>query len=401
MRVVYLHPFTQELSGPDESLLALLAELVPLGVEAHLVIPAVTPLADRYRALGVSLHVQPLTILNRGMTRAELALYGPRVLARAVRLARLLRRLGADLVHTNMEVLLEGALAARLLRLPHVLHYRGNSLDSPRLLFDALTRLWTGLADHVYCISAATAEIFRRRGRAAKVEVLYNPVTLATFAVAGRSDEVRASLGAGPADRLVVSVGRLHPRKDIATFLRAAAAVGARLPEARFAVVGAAAAPVEVEYERELRALAAGLGLAGRLLFAGARRDVPAVMKAADLLVLSSRHEGFGRVVAEAMAAGTPVVGTREGALPELLDEPRAGLCAAPGDAGDFASRILDLLGDHARRQSVTAAAHQRAELFDAARTAARVHGRYRALLAGARSPSSTASKRASARSSR
>ena len=61
------------------------------------------------------------------------------------------------------------------------------------------------------------------------------------------------------------------------------------------------------------------LGLDGRLTFAGARRDIPAVMRALDLFVLTSRHEGFGRVVAEAMAAARPVVVTDEGALPELV----------------------------------------------------------------------------------
>ena len=91
------------------------------------------------------------------------------------------RAVDADLIHTNMEVLLEGALAAALLRKPHVLHYRGNTLDRPKLVFDALVAAWTRGADTVYCISGATAELFRRRGHGDKVEVLYNPVDLAAF----------------------------------------------------------------------------------------------------------------------------------------------------------------------------------------------------------------------------
>ena len=67
-------------------------------------------------------------------------------------------QIGADLIHTNMEVLLEGGLAARALRMPHVLHYRGNTLDEPKWVFDALVSLWAfsmvcgaiWLVNHVY-----------------------------------------------------------------------------------------------------------------------------------------------------------------------------------------------------------------------------------------------------------
>ena len=92
-------------------------------------------------------------------------------------------------------------------------------------------------------------------------------------------------------------------------------------PRARFVVVGAPEGAAEEAYLSQLRATAASLGISDRLLFAGARRDMPAVFQALDVFVLSSRHEGFGRVVAEAMAAGIPSVVTREGALPELVTE--------------------------------------------------------------------------------
>jgi glycosyltransferase involved in cell wall biosynthesis len=391
MRVVYVHPFAQQLSGPDESLLALLAPLVSQGVEAHVVVPRLGPLAERYRALGVTLHVQPLTILHRGMKATETALFGPRLLARAAGLTALLRRLRADVVHSNMEVVIEGGLAARSVGIPHVLHYRGNSLDSPRRLFDILTFLWTTLADRVFCISHATAEIFRRRGRAGNVEVLYNPVPLDAFRRAVRSDAVRTSLGASVTDPLIITMGRIHPRKDIETFVRACARVAAVTPNARFAVVGAAESPSEVTYHAQMLALVDELGLRDRLTFAGTRRDVADVMKAADVFVLASRHEGFGRVVAEAMAVGTAVVTSREGGLPELVDEPRCGLGAVPGDAVDFGDRILQLLGDEPARRAIGRAAQERALAFDAEALADRVRRCYEELRDRRRSPRNSA----------
>ena len=380
LRVLYLNPFSQEVSGPDESLRALLTELVPAGVEAHVVVPASGPQAPRYAALGAEVHVARLAPLRRVLSpRALLA--QPVLLARAVADVRALaRRVGADLVHTNMEVLLEGGLAARALGIPHVMHYRGNTLDEPRLVFDALTAVWTALADHIYCISSATAAIFQRRGRGAKTEVLYNPLNVAAFADAVRRDDVRASLGARADGPLIGTVGRLHPRKDLETFLRAVAGVVAAVPAARFVVVGVAELPVELEYQGRIEQLVRDLGLEGRVAFAGARRDIPAVMKALDVFVLSSRHEGFGRVVAEAMAAGRPVVVTREGAPPELVEEDLYGRCARPGDPEDFATQILWLLRHPEESAAMAARAAVRARGFDARATAERVLGRYLAL---------------------
>lgn len=381
MRVLYLNPFSQEVSGPDESLRGLLGGLIPAGIEAHVVLPAPGPQVPRYEALGATVHFAPLAVLRRDLSPVEAALFPGRIGRAAMKIAALARRVGAQLVHTNMEVLLEGGLAARMLGLPHVMHYRGNTLDQPRRVFDALTALWTGLADHVYCISHATAAVFERRGRAAKVEVLYNPIDLQAFAGAARSDSVRAELGAGAGELLVGTVGRIHPRKDLETFVRAAGVVAARVPRARFVVVGAAEGSAEVEYLRKLEALAREVGLSGRMAFAGPRRDVPAVMKALDVFTLTSRHEGFGRVVAEAMAAARPVIVSREGAPPELVEEGRYGLCAVPGDAADFGRKMVGLLEEPSPASAMGARAAERAVAFDAHAVAARVLSRYQSLV--------------------
>jgi glycosyltransferase involved in cell wall biosynthesis len=380
MRVLYLNPFSQEVSGPDESLRTLLGVLIPRGVEAHVVLPTPGPQVPRYEALGARVHVAPLAPLRRDLSIGA-AVYPARLARAAGAVVAVARKIEAELIHTNMEVLLEGAIAATLLRLPHVLHYRGNTLDRPKLVFDALVATWTRGADTVYCISGATAELFRRRGhRDDKVEVLYNPVDVGMFSAARPSAEVRAALGARPGQPLVGIVGRIHPRKDLETFVRAAAIVAARSPEARFVVVGAVEFEVEKTYLEGLVRLVRELGLSECLTFAGARRDIPAVMRALDVFVLTSRHEGFGRVVAEAMAAGRPVVVTDEGALPELVGGGRDGLVAAAGDDDGFARQSSSLLEDGELASALGARAAAAARKFDARAIAERVWTRYRAL---------------------
>ena len=385
MRVVYLNPFSQEVSGPDESLRALLRVLVPGGVEAHVVLPAPGPQVPRYQAIGATLHFAPLAILRRDLS-IDAAMFPLRLARSAAAVRRIAKGVGADIIHTNMEVLLEGGLAARSLGIPHVFHYRGNTLDRPKWVFDLLTAAWSANADRIYCISGATAQVFEKRGRGAKVEVLYNGIDLAAFAGAVRSDEVRRSLGAEPRDLLIGTVGRIHPRKDVETFLRAFAAVARAKPEVRGVVVGVAEVPVELDYRRRLDALVAELGLTGRIVFAGARRDMPAVMAALDVFVLSSRHEGFGRVVAEAMAASRPMVVTDEGALPELVADGRYGLVAQPGNPADFAVKLTRLVADPREAAAMAARALLRARDFDAAAAGARVRACYDQLTRGSAS---------------
>lgn len=344
LRVLYLNPFSQQVSGPDESLLALLTGLVPLGVEPHVVLPGPGPQVERYQALGARVHFAPLTFLKRRMGSLDVLTLPLRLLRGVAAVARIVRRERIELLHTNMEVVLDGCVASRLLRLPHVLHYRGNTLDRPRPVFDVLTRFWTASAHQVLCISGATAEIFRRRGLGTRVEVVYNPIDVQAFASAPRLPALRAALGAGDGDLLVGTVGRIHPRKNIATFLHALAAALPGLPRLRGVVVGTAEAPEELAHRAELEALVTSLGLGDRVCWAGTRRDMPLVFRALDAFVLASRNEGFGRVVAEATAAGLPMVLSREGALPELAEGlPRARL-ADPESPLAFAEALRELL---------------------------------------------------------
>jgi glycosyltransferase involved in cell wall biosynthesis len=380
MRVLYLNPFSQEVSGPDESLRTLLAALIPRGLEAHVVLPMAGPQVPRYEALGAHVHTAPLAVLSRGLT-IGVALYPARLARVTAAIVKLARRIGADVIHTNMEVLLEGGLAARALRLPHVLHYRGNTLDEPKWVFDALVAIWTATADHVFCISESTADIFRRRHHYRNVEVLHNPIDLALFSPAAASTDVRAALGAGPDDRLIGTVGRIHPRKDLETFVRAAARIAAGATNARFVVVGDAEADIELRYRDQLIALVHASGIGQRMTFAGARRDIADVMRALDVFVLTSRHEGFGRVVAEAMATGRPLVVTDEGAPPALVGHGRFGLVAPAGDDAAFARQVTALLAETAQAAARARAATEAAREFGATAIADRVWARYRRLV--------------------
>jgi glycosyltransferase involved in cell wall biosynthesis len=148
--------------------------------------------------------------------------------------------------------------------------------------------------------------------------------------------KLRAELGASPDELLIAGAGHVHRRKGfdllLDAFLRAA------LPASRAVIVGDGP---EVE---ALAARAAALGIGGRVRFAGERDDVPRVLAACDVFVLSSRNEGMANVMLEAMAAGTPVIATDvsgvRAALAASPDRPPAGWIVPPDDAGAMAAAM-------------------------------------------------------------
>jgi glycosyltransferase involved in cell wall biosynthesis len=117
--------------------------------------------------------------------------------------------------------------------------------------------------------------------------------------------------------------------------------------------------------------------------FLGHRDDVPEILAALDVLVhVPSAPEPFGRVVAEAMAVGKPVVAARAGGLPEIVEHEVTGLLVPPGDPSACAAAVLRLLADPALRARLGTAGRRRAEeRFDPAAHAERVVAAYREVL--------------------
>ncbi len=150
---------------------------------------------------------------------------------------------------------------------------------------------------------------------------------------------LREAWGIGPDEVLIGHVARLDPMKDHPNFLRAAALLAARRPEARFVCVGAG----PEGYTAELRRQADGLGLGRRLVWAGGRADMPQVYNALDLLCLSSAYgEGFPNVLGEAMSCGVPCCATDAGDAALVLGE--AGALAPRRDPETLATVLAGLL---------------------------------------------------------
>jgi glycosyltransferase involved in cell wall biosynthesis len=194
-------------------------------------------------------------------------------------------------------------------------------------------------------------------------------------------ERLRRELGAGPADLLVGAVGRLdEPKKGLSIFLAAARLLAREVPRVRFALVGDGPARPSLE------ARAAREGVSHRTVFAGARRDITALMGAFDLFVQPSRWEGFGITLLEAMAAGTPIVATSVGGVPEVVVHGETGLLVPPGSPEELARACAALLRDRDRAARLARAGRARVESrFRIERLAEETAALYRELLLGAR----------------
>lgn len=173
-----------------------------------------------------------------------------------------------------------------------------------------------------------------------KIVVIGNGIDLAKFARNGSDGRMhREFILSGDAPRVVV-LSRLHSMKGIDYFLEAAAMVATRFPEARFLIVG------DGPYREELERYAVRLGLGQRVIFTGLRLDVPEVLSGVTVSVIPSLSEGLSNTLLESMAAGAPVVATKVGGNPEVVEDGVTGLLVPPRDPGALARAISLLLED-------------------------------------------------------
>lgn len=168
----------------------------------------------------------------------------------------------------------------------------------------------------------------------------------------------------------VLFAGRLEPGKGAQETLVAMAAL--RSQGTRADVLVAGEGPLRAELER----------LAPWAHFLGYRHDLPAVLKACDVLALPSRNEGTPRVITEAMACGVPVVATRVGGIPEQVDHGASGLLVPVGDRAALREALRSLLADPAMRSRMGSAGEARAKQFSRDAMLATTDAVYRGLLA-------------------
>jgi glycosyltransferase involved in cell wall biosynthesis len=342
MRVAHVIKVTG-VAGAEQHLLRLLPALRERGVDARFVGLDVegtdaTRMYERLAEAGVPFeHVQCTTDVNPRMARD---------LVRAIRAPR------PDLLHTHLvHGDIYGALAAQLTRVPYV-STRHNDDRYQLGPFRYVDRAFASRARRLIAISDAVRRFLVAAGLPArKFETIHYGLDAMPDLPSERTPEETGVPEGAP---LALAIGRLIEQKDHETLLRAFARVRAKAPDAMLAILG------DGPLAGRTRALAAELGLADAVVMPG-RLETSDWLRRADVFVHSSRWEGFGIVLLEAMLAGLPVVATRVSAVPEIVADGETGVLVDAGDVESFAGALKGLLSDPKRARAFGAAGLERA----------------------------------------
>lgn len=352
-----------ELGGAQQNTLHTVASLDRGEFAPHLVCGQGGMLDEEARSLGIPVHFVPELI-------RPIRPWADWRAARAI--AALLRphaAMGPVVVHTHSSKAgVVGRVAARMASASPVVHsihgFGHEAIETGwmRGMVLATERRMARYTDAFISVSQRALDEGKQLGLlgSAPHQVIRSGIDLEDF---GRADslreETRRSLGI-PADAPVVGmIACLKPQKAPLDFIDVAAAVREQHPEARFFLAGDGDLRPEVEARIRAR------GLESHLSLLGWRRDIPGLMGALDVLVLTSRWEGLPRVCPQAMAAGKPVVATHVDGIPEAIVDGRNGFLVAPGDIEGAAQRVNELLADPTRAEALGRAGREHVREFD------------------------------------
>jgi glycosyltransferase involved in cell wall biosynthesis len=294
----------------------------------------------------------------------------------ALALRRGLERNDVDLVHlhTSRATWL-GGWAARWAGLPALSTRRMDRDVKPglrtRLVYERLTR-------RTVAISGGVAECLRKGGVPdERVRTIWSTVDPAALVARRTRADVRAELGVGAGEVLVLAAGRLIPRKGYDVLLAALAKLGGASERWKLAIAG------DGDEHARLEAQARELGLAGRVALLGRRGDIADLLGACDVFAMPSRREGLGIAALEAMAVGRAVVASSVGGLGQAVSHGESGLIVPPEDVPALAQALERVIGDVALRERLGAGGRARVESqFHARSMVAAYESLYREILA-------------------
>jgi glycosyltransferase involved in cell wall biosynthesis len=336
MRVCFIS-HTAGRNGAELALLELLQGLRKLDIHCLVFVPKKGPLLVELDRLNIEWRVvnYPWWWKLRGKSLPRRILRTVRGLAAAVWIAIILRRWRCDVVVTNTVAVSSGAFAAWFARKPHVWHLHESPFRDPRITFDLgnrwATRLIGRLSTLIVAVSRAVANDYSPYIERDRMRVVYQSVTI--------NADIEEKLERNPLKNYFqcCMVGSIQPWKGQEEAIKAISEIIGRGIDAHLFVVGDG----NRLYMKILSELVEDYSLEERVTFCGYANDSIRFIRMADVTLMCSKWEAFGRVTVEAMLAGKPVIATaNSGGTAELINEGKTGLLYERGDYIDLADKI-------------------------------------------------------------
>jgi glycosyltransferase involved in cell wall biosynthesis len=355
--------------GADRQLHLIAGRLDRDRYEPLVVLPDRGPLAEDLETAGVEVLIRPLSVIRRGQTNPAALLA---TTARdAITLSSLVRHRRIAVVHSNTSVILSGAAAAAVARVPHVWHVRES--------YERFARFWPAYrrvlstARALPCVSRATAAQFEEGDHAT---VIHDG--LAVDAHRAPRAEAREKLDLNPDLPVIAVLGRVSDWKGQDVLVRALAEPGLKERAAIGLIAGDPWPGAENRLDAVLK-LASDLCVKDRVRLTGFRDDVDTIYGAADVIAVpSTAADPLPGAAIEAAAAGCAVVASDTGGLPEIIEDRETGRLIAPGDASALARAASELIDNPAERRRLgEAAARDARRRFSPERLSGAIHALY------------------------
>lgn len=320
------------------------------------------PMLERYRSAGHEVMVVPHKSWLRTDRICGFIKNFVQEIATARRMQTALIRKGVDVVYVNSVVSLAGAIAGKRAGLPVVWHLRelytdvGGEMCAPKLFRSMIRRIVEFCSNRCVSISeAVTNNLMGERYRHALIIPNAGGPDYDHLLDLDTSD-LRVEMGI-PANSMVLGVpGTLRPMKGHSFLLAALPAVVSRYPELSVLIPGGG----EVKYLQELEALVERNGLAQNVHFLGSISEMTRFYGLCDIVCIPSRAEPFGRTVIESMAYQLPVVATRVGGIPEIIDDGVNGILVEYNDKRALSDSIFTLIESKDERGRLGLAAREK-----------------------------------------
>jgi glycosyltransferase involved in cell wall biosynthesis len=332
IRLLSIQPVAER-GGSDQALVGMLSSLPPAEFECHVVVPSEPPLRTQLEAAGATIHVVPMRRISTSHGISSWVGYATGWPVATTRIARLARRIAADIVHTNSLHSWYGWAAATAVRRPHVWSAREIVVQS-----GAAMRVERSLARHADLVIAASHAVADQLDPR-NVVVVHENADAATFSPT-RAGAFRARIDVPDEVPMIATAGRIDTWKGVDVLLAAWPRVKAVREDVHLVVAGGPVVGKE-DYFATLAARARDLP---DVHWVGSRDDVADLYADADLAVVASTEpEPYGLAAVEALASGTPVIASGAGGLPEIVAAAHtgAGTLVAPGDVEALAAAII------------------------------------------------------------
>jgi len=313
-------------SGIEQRIFTIAKLLNGKDMKVSLAISPRSPLARKARENN--LEVFPLDIKNQGDLKAIL------------KLKDILNRNHFPILHAHRST--DHWLAAETIKFFHLpvkmIRTRHSFIPISNNLFNRLLyKKWT---EKIVTVAEVVKQdlIKNNQIELSKITAIHSSLMLDRFSPSLNGQKIKASLNIKEGTLLVGMVGKLSKHKDYPNFLRASKVIQEEFPSTQFLIVG------EGSEGKKLKTLAKELGVESSVSFLGYREDIPQILAALDVFVLSSEVEGSPAVIKEAMALGKPVVTTKVGGIPEIIEDGVSGILVPPHNPKLLAKGIRDIL---------------------------------------------------------